>query len=356
MSISTDIYPTEVLLKIFHFAVEDGPLKLGGTAVAIPISQVCQDWRNIVLDSPTLWDDMRFPSGAYRRDTAMLEDFLARSGVRPLTAVFHYPDARRSGRTVDFWPFFKKMQDYCSRFQAIYAVLPTPGMYELNRSLGRQLFPTLLHLHIVQSDHLAPVAVDFENAPSLKVFHLENISYNSEYRNTSTSLRRMQFAQLRFVDIPAPVMHGLEDLTIVRSPLPFYNHTDPVPQLALKSLTLDGITSSGYPDELLWFLTSFHMPHLRHLELGNLDHKLQFSSQFIRALGPPAIYPSLHFAKFTRLPLSNLTPEFFTLSRRSRPWSSRISIQSSFSQSCGKIVLFVQPSVKSVSMEERSVV
>ncbi|KAJ7133411.1 hypothetical protein C8R44DRAFT_772370 [Mycena epipterygia] len=307
---SADDYPTEVLLKIFHCAVGDGPLQLGGTAVAFPISQVCRDWRQIALDSPTLWDDVRFPPGAYGKNMAMLEDFLARSGNRPLTAVFSHPEPRRGGRMVDFWPFFKKMKDYCSRFRAIYAILPTPGMYEFNRSLGRQAFPALLHLHIVQSDNSAPVTVDFENAPFLVVLHLENSSYNSEYRNTSTSLRSMRFNHLRFVDIPVPVMHGLEDLTIDRSPLPFYNHADPLPHLALKSLTLDGITSSGYPDDLLWFLTSFHMPHLQHLELANLDQKFQFPAQFFRALYPPAMYPALRSAKITALPLSNITAEF----------------------------------------------
>ncbi|KAJ7704935.1 hypothetical protein B0H17DRAFT_1038845 [Mycena rosella] len=120
----------------------------------------------------------------------------------------------------------------------------------------------------------------------------------------------MHFHQLQFLELPAPVLYGLEGLTITRSPLPFYNHFDPPPQLALKSLTLDGITSSGYPEDLLWFLTSFHMPQLQRLELANLDHRLQFSAQFVRALCAPAIYPSLRYTKFTSLPLSNITPEF----------------------------------------------
>ncbi|KAJ6585609.1 hypothetical protein B0H19DRAFT_1321335 [Mycena capillaripes] len=303
-------YPTEVLLKIFHHAVGDEPLQLGGTAVALPISQVCRDWRQIVLDCPALWDDVRFPYGAYRSDTPMLENLLARSGTRPLTAVFSHAAPGRSGRMVDFWPLFKKMKEYCSRFRAIYAIMPTPGIYELNRALGRRKLPLLVHLHIVQSDNLAPVAVDFENAPALTAMHLERVSYSSFYRNTSTTLRSMRFAQVRFVDIPVPVMHGLHDLTIIRSPLPFFNHANPIPQLALESLTLDGITSSGYPDELLWFLTSSDMPRLRHIELANLDHKLQFSSQFVRALAPPAFYPALRTAKFTALPLSEITPEF----------------------------------------------
>jgi hypothetical protein len=66
----------------------------------------------------------------------------------------------------------------------------------------------------------------------------------------------------------------------------------------------------GYPDELLEFLLSCHMPQLRHIELANLDQKFRFSSQFVRALAPPAVYPALRSAKFTALTLSNVTPDF----------------------------------------------
>ncbi|KAJ7738330.1 hypothetical protein B0H16DRAFT_96073 [Mycena metata] len=309
---SVNSYPTEILLKVFHHAVGDAPLLLGGTAVAFPISQVCQDWRQIALDSPALWEDVRVPFAAYKNNNPlMLEEVFARSGTRPLTVVFSQLEPTRGGRLIDFWPFFRKMQEYCSRFRAIYAILPTSGLYELNRAIGRRAFPNLVHLHITQSDNRAPVAMDFENAPALAVFHLETISYNSEYRNTSTSLRSMRFHQLRFVDIPVPVMRGLEELTIVRSPLPFFNHAEPVPQVALTALTLDGITSSGYSDELFWFLTSFDMPHLRSIELANLDDKFGFSSQLFRALCAPAEYPAVRSVKLRAIPLSYITPEFF---------------------------------------------
>ncbi|KAJ7176444.1 hypothetical protein C8R46DRAFT_37226 [Mycena filopes] len=312
MSTGINSYPTEVLLKIFHYAVEDGPFLLGGTAVAFPISQVCQDWRKITLDSPALWAHVRFPLGAYKKNGApMLDELLSRSGARPLAVVFSHPESRRGGRLVDFWPLFKKIRECCSRLCAIYAVLPTSGLYELNRALGREVLPILVDLHIAQSDNRAPVAMDFENAPALAAFHLENISYNSEYRNTSTNLRCMRFHQLRFVDIPLRVMQGLEELSIVRSPLPFFNHAEPLPQSALTSLTLDGIASSEYPDELFWFLTSFEMPHLRSITVANLDDKFGFSAQFFRAIRTPADYPAVHSVRFTAVPLSHVTSDFF---------------------------------------------
>ncbi|KAK7000478.1 hypothetical protein R3P38DRAFT_1117462 [Favolaschia claudopus] len=306
--------PTEILLQIFYNAVGDGPLQPGGTAVAIPISQVSSRWRQISLDCPSLWTDVRFPYGAYRPHSEMLGLLLDRtgglSGTLPLTVVFNRPEPGWAGRMVDFWPLFRRMRDFCHRFEAIFAILPTPGIYEFNRALGQQNFPLLVHLHVVQSDNLAPVAVDFENAHFLKSFHLEHISYGSESRNTSASLRSMRFVNVRFVDLPVSLMHGLHELTITRSPLPFFNHANPLPQIALTSLILDGIASFGYPNELFQFLTSFEMPHLQNLEVAHLDNRLHLSSQLVQALQPPAIFPALRSVKFTSLDLSSVSAVF----------------------------------------------
>lgn len=312
MSISAYNSPTEVLLQIFHYAVGNEPLHLGGTAVAFPISQVCRDWRQIALDSPTLWDDVRFPYHAYKNKNPLLEEVLARSGTRPLTAVFSHPDAGQAGQMIDFWrfKFYKCMKKYCDRIKAIYAILPKHGLLEFNEILGNQVFPMLTHLHVVQSDNLSPTSLNFFNTPNLAVLHLENVDmHNSEFRN-STSLQSMRFFDMRSVDIPAPIMQGLRDLSIVRSPLPLPNDGGALPKLALTSLTLDGITSSGRDDELQDFLTSFHMPELRHIELANLDHILPFPSHFVRALSLPAVYPALRSAKFTALPFDDITPDF----------------------------------------------
>ncbi|KAJ6585605.1 hypothetical protein B0H19DRAFT_1321328 [Mycena capillaripes] len=314
MSISAHNSPTEVLLQIFHYAVGNEPLQLGGTAVAFPISQVCRDWRQIALDSPTLWEDVRFPYGAYKNKNPLLDEVLARSGTRPLTAVFSHPNPSQAGQIIDFWRFklYKRMKNYCDRIKAIYVILPKHALLEFNDILGNQLFPMLTHLHVVQSDNLSPTSLYFFNAPVLAVFHVEsvNISYNSEFRNTSTSLRSMRFVDMRSVDISTPVMHGLHDLTIVRSPLIFPNDVGAPPKLALTSLTLDGITSSGRDGELQDFLVSFHLPELRHIELANLDHILPFPSHFVRALSLPAVYPALRSAKLTALPLDDITPDF----------------------------------------------
>ncbi|KAJ6585613.1 hypothetical protein B0H19DRAFT_1110287 [Mycena capillaripes] len=308
MSIFTDHYPTEILLQIFQFAVGDDPLHLGGTAVAFPISQVCRDWRQIALDSSKLWVDVRFPHGAYKNPPPILEELLARSRSRPLTAVFSHHEA---GQRVNFWPFFNKMKEYCNRFRAIYAILPLDGMYALNGALGKQGFPLLvhLHLHLLQSDSFGPV--EFGDTPALTVLHFEHTSYTSQFRSTSTNMRSMRFVDSYAVNIPDPRLRTLQDLAIVRSPLPSFGH---LLELALTSLTLEGISfanARGHVNGLLQFLTSFRMPHLRHIEFANLGQHCTFSSQFFRQLVPPPVFPALRSAKFTALPFDDITPEFY---------------------------------------------
>ncbi|KAF7360647.1 F-box domain-containing protein [Mycena venus] len=299
--------PTEVLLQIFHLAVAVNPLQLGsGTAVAFPISQVCHHWRHVALDSPALWDDVRFPRRAYKQDTPMLDELLARSRTRPLSVVFSYSELQ-GGQMIDFSPFFNKIKDVCHRIWAIYAKLPRYAMLQFSEILGHEIFPLLARLHIVQDDDLTPVAVTFENAPALAVLYVENITL---CRNRSRSPRLD--AQSQFVNISAPVMDRLHSLTIIRSPPPIFRPADHPPQIALTSLTLNKLSQGHHNFPLLTFLTSFHMPHLCHIELSIDDSRSHFSSQFIQALDHPAVYPALRSAKFTALSLSNITPGFLS--------------------------------------------
>ncbi|KAJ7342817.1 hypothetical protein DFH08DRAFT_235866 [Mycena albidolilacea] len=296
--------PTEMLLQIFHYAVAGSPVEpRSGTKVAFPISQVCQRWRHIALDSPALWDDVRFPrSTTYQRDTLILDEVLARSRTRTLTVVFSYspPD---QGETIDFAPLFNKMIEVCHRFQAIHAILPRFAMLQFSDILGHRIFPLLVHLHIAQNDNLTPVSVTFENAPRLGVLRLENITL---CRNKS---RSAQLTAL-FGGIATPVMDSLCDLTITHAPSPIFKHVDGPTIIALKSLTLEKLSKCHYNFRLLEFLTSFHMPHLRYLELSIEDSKSHFSAQLLRALAPPAVYPALRTVKFTGLSLSGITPDF----------------------------------------------
>ncbi|KAF7348091.1 hypothetical protein MSAN_01761700 [Mycena sanguinolenta] len=303
MSISNN--PTEVLLQIFHNAVAVSSLQLGsGTAVAFPISQVCRRWRHIALDSPALWDDVRFSSAVYKRSTTMLDEVLSRSGTRPLRVVFSYCEPFQGRQMVDFAPFFHKMVEVCHRFWAIYAMMPRYAMLELSATLGHRIFPLLVHLHLVQNDYLTPAAVTFENAPSLSVVHLENITF---CRNRNRSARIA--LQSQFEDIAAPVMDRIHKLTIIRSPTPIFE-PNPVHypiKIALRSLTLDKMDRTF---GLLQFFTTFHMPHLQHIEINMESSKSRFSSQFRRALVSPAIYPALRSAKFTAFSFAHITPEF----------------------------------------------
>ncbi|KAJ6453126.1 hypothetical protein C8R45DRAFT_1112634 [Mycena sanguinolenta] len=296
--------PTEVLLQIFHHAVGVNSLQLGsGTTVAFPISQVCRRWRHIALDSPALWDDVRFSNAVYRPSTPMLDEVLSRSRDRPLRVVFSYCEPLQGRHIVDFASFFAKMAKVCHRFWAMYAMMPRCAMLELSATLGHRIFPRLVHLHLVQNDYLTPAAVTFENAPFLSVMHLENITF---CRNRSRSPRIALQSQ---EDIMAPVMDIIHELTIIRSPTPIFESTaihHPI-QIALTSLTLDKMDRNF---GLLQFFATFQMPNLRHIEINMEGSTSRFSSQFRRALALPAVYPALRSAKFTALSFSHITPEF----------------------------------------------
>ncbi|KAJ7621944.1 hypothetical protein DFH06DRAFT_1232298 [Mycena polygramma] len=307
MSISAESYPTELLLQIFRSAVHDEPLRVGGTAVALPISQVCRDWRQIALDLPELWDDVRFPCNTFRTDSSFLEELLARSGTRLLTVVF--ADSRRVNRHSYSEAFFEQMKKYCDRFRAIYAILPT--MYALHEAMYEQTFPVLDHLHVVSKDQSSSFLL--ENTPALSTLYLEKILFNPQSFHWQPSVRSLHLIKSPYVKIPAPLLHGLHELTIIRSALPFFSSDGP--PLALTSLTLDAIPQTGpgrhSANGLLRFLASFHMPHLRHLALGHLRHGCEFSSHFFYTLSPRPVFPVLRSMELTTLPLDDLTPEFY---------------------------------------------
>ncbi|KAJ6487226.1 hypothetical protein C8R47DRAFT_518490 [Mycena vitilis] len=298
-------YPTELLLQIFCCAVHAEPLRVGGTAVALPISQVCRDWRQIALDLPELWDDVRFPCNTYRTDSSFLEELLARSGTRLLTVVF--ADSKRVNRHSYSGSFFEQMKKYCHRFRAIYAILPT--MYAFHEAMYEQTFPVLDHLHVVSKDQSSSFLL--ENTPALSTLYLEKILFNPRAFHWH-NVRSLHLIKSPYVKIPALLLHGLHELTIIRSTLPFFSDGPP---LALTSLTLDAISQAGpgrhLANGMLRLLSSFHMPHLRHLALGHLRHGCEFSSHFFCTLYPRPVFPALRSMELTALPLDNLTPEFY---------------------------------------------
>ncbi|KAJ7273993.1 hypothetical protein C8J57DRAFT_1314153 [Mycena rebaudengoi] len=263
--------PTEILLKIFDFAVGDDPLLLGGTAVAVPISQVCQDWRRIALDSPALWDDIRFP---------------------------------RCGR----------MKYYCRRFQKMYAMLPREVLVFFNASLGHAPFPSLIHFHLVQLGGAEAANVKLEKAPPLAVIHVQKALYMFSDRRplAGSNLRSLRAIELPHLQLPGPILQtDLEELVIVRIPLPFYtNPPNYVTQLNLTSLTLDDLplslsqTDTGLR-RLFW---SFSMKRLTRLEVARLDER--GSAELMTAIGAPVRFPSLLSVTLSSLALVGITPEF----------------------------------------------
>ncbi|KAJ7253468.1 hypothetical protein C8J57DRAFT_625168 [Mycena rebaudengoi] len=302
MSIQT--CPTEILLKIFDFAAGDDPLQLGGTAVAIPISQTSQDWRRIALDYPALWDDVRISHGAYFHRT-MLDSFMARSSTLPLTVVFAVHPHQSSPTFDDFLKVFITMKDYCSRIRKMYAMLPSGGLGALNSIMCRESLPLLVHLHVLQLDGGEPREMKFHSTPLLAVIHIQRVFYDLRGHKGS-ELRSARLVEVPILCIPSNLMQDLQDLATVRTSLPSFL-LGPLPrQLNLTSLILDEPLESR--KFLRSFFGHFKMPRLNRLEVARLDEESSF--QFINVVNTRVHLPSLRSLTLTSLALVGIEPGF----------------------------------------------
>lgn len=78
------ILPVDVKLEIFLYVYHDVlPLVLGA---------VCKEWRDIVWNSPQLWDtiDLVLSQDHYKTQLILLKDWLERGGRCPLSITLHY--------------------------------------------------------------------------------------------------------------------------------------------------------------------------------------------------------------------------------------------------------------------------
>ncbi|KAJ7273977.1 hypothetical protein C8J57DRAFT_1314123, partial [Mycena rebaudengoi] len=109
-----------------------------------------------------------------------------------------------------------------------------------------------------------------------------------------SNLRSLRAIELPHLQLPGPILQtGLEELVIVRTPLPFYaNPPNYVTQLLnLTSLTLDDLplSLSQTGTGLRRFFRSFSMKRLTRLEVARLDER--GSAELMTAIGAPRPFP-----------------------------------------------------------------
>ena len=125
--------PSELLAQIFIQCLPLFP-SLDATEAPLLLTHVCQDWRNLAIRCPPLWDSIHLPLSNYpltERDFFVSELFLERSGARLLnidlgllTNVF--PWMIKTGRLMSVERFLQKVVDggHAKRVRRLDRVFP----------------------------------------------------------------------------------------------------------------------------------------------------------------------------------------------------------------------------------------
>lgn len=125
--------PPELLVHIFSF--------LGGGAFVVPASQVCRRWRDVALDTPSLWTIIREED-----DVFAAQSFMERSRQAKLDVSF-YIDMRAPD---DFLILRSLVIPHASRIQRLHLEVFCERAYDFYLTLAKRDFvlPGLEHLSI----------------------------------------------------------------------------------------------------------------------------------------------------------------------------------------------------------------
>ncbi|KAJ7266715.1 hypothetical protein C8J57DRAFT_1617927 [Mycena rebaudengoi] len=156
---------------------------LGWTAVAAPISQTCQDWRNIALGYPALWDDVRIPRGAsFNHERTVLDSLLA-------------------------------------RVHKMYAFLPRRALGAFNAIMGRQPLPRLVQLHVLRLGGGEPREMKCRSAPLLAAMHVQH-AFCDLRGHEGSALRAVRLVEVPYLNIPPSLMQAHLAPLLQPNPLP----------------------------------------------------------------------------------------------------------------------------------------
>ncbi|KAJ7773659.1 hypothetical protein DFH07DRAFT_952709 [Mycena maculata] len=318
---------SEILLEIFGQAKSSAPFTLGGSAVTLPISQVCGTWRSIALNYAALWSDVRLSSQSslFKLDrlssrakgllisVAIDCTSMPSNTATPLT----HCRALLSGLLVHrdrIWAL-----DFIAPVY-IFGILSGVMCYKLNK--GKYKFPQLRRLRFVDEFelHLAPDQGIASKVPSWRIFfsapQLRSLSMTAITPTSHESfdhLRELHIEESSYFvhsrtmdDIPGtPLAHfsELQRLSITSSPLPVFQAHATDTQMI--SFTLSALRpADNAPGTLARFLSTLRMPALQHLTIHGLYGYLW--DEFVRWLATDAHYPALRSVTFDSLALAGM--------------------------------------------------
>jgi hypothetical protein len=293
-----DAFPTEILLHIFEQGNCSTPFDAdAGSALIIAVSQVCRTWRNVALDSATLWTDIHISSGSslfkldqlFARSKGLLVSVTADCRV-PVKPLAHY------------WKLLKGVTEHSARVAALDVIAPLHVLSMLSRVVVGRKFPHLRRLHIVQAFRIHVGAEDeikgrvplwkmSIEAPDLRALSIDAITPTSHER--FHLLKELQVKESEYFGCEIPVDHflALHTLSITSSPIPSLLGCPSPADTQIVSLTLSDLRAIDIPRETLkQLLTTLRMPALEHLTIDGLAGYLW--DEFIYWLAD-AQYPAL---------------------------------------------------------------
>ncbi|KAJ6516856.1 hypothetical protein C8R47DRAFT_406861 [Mycena vitilis] len=310
-----DDLPTELLVDVFHEAKTAPPFDVGGTAVLIPVSQVSQRWRNIALESPLLWSDLRLSAAS---SLSKLSNLLARS--RELPVSISMVCTTESGDTLSHcWDLYNAVVKQRSRIYALDVSAPSYTLSLLSQAIMRSNnFPRLRHLGIAAGsarhldaeeltlNNVRPLSLDLD-APQLRSLNIAAITLHYIPCNGLCTLQIKASRYLAYTRLDEPSIGALPNmhtLSITSSPLPS-RHLPVYPtDTHIVSFTLAHLRQADTPcGALAGFLSILRMPSLQNLVVESLFGYLW--DEFVSSLAE-AHYPALRSVTFESLVLTGM--------------------------------------------------
>ncbi|KAJ7076745.1 hypothetical protein B0H15DRAFT_577013 [Mycena belliarum] len=293
-------FPPEILVHIFELGKACPLGDIGGSALLLPVSQVCATWRSISHRYPSLWNDVHLSSLSSPQKA---HNLLARYDGPTLSVTLD--DREVPPNTIAWWNVLNlAVTAQAPRLCELRFIGSTDSLPLFYRACWPS-FPSLRSLEMVDSDSFpfSPQRQERNiDAPNLVTLSLTrtmprgNVNY--------PCLRELRLTHCGFYDpsdqpdgLVEPLPFDLERLSITASPVPSWLRRDPETRLLsmdsrLTSLALCNLNQSQTaPGWLRYFLHIVRMPCLQRLEAAGLTGCIR--REFIQALARRPGYPQL---------------------------------------------------------------
>ncbi|KAJ7513094.1 hypothetical protein B0H11DRAFT_17519 [Mycena galericulata] len=246
--------PPEITAEIFLHCLPTSTLPSPSplTAPLLP-AQVCQQWRQIALDTPRLWRSLAFKGGS---SVEILKIWLSRAGNLPLHYSLHCNEPSKADAILDTSIL------YAHQWQDVSLGIPLMSFPKLD--LDNQSLPVLrkisLSIHHQVSDEFVSHPIRIHNTPLLREAHilaLPTVKFNLAWPQLTSITLKHTIDLMECISLiqRCPLLLHLTAFTMG-------TYTPTIPHLTLEYL--ESFTSNLVDAAILQYLT---LPRLHHLVL-----------------------------------------------------------------------------------------